>query len=41
MQRTYHLSALLRFEKEFSDEQALYFASTDGVDHLGLVALDP
>jgi GNAT superfamily N-acetyltransferase len=24
-----------------SDEQARYFASTDGVDHLGLVALDP
>jgi len=27
--------------KELSDEQALYFASTDGVDHFGLVALDP
>ena len=27
--------------KKLSDEQALYFASTDGVDHLGLVALDP
>ena len=27
--------------KKLSDEQALYFASTDGVDHFGLVALDP
>ena len=27
--------------KELSDEQARYFASTNGVDHLGLVALDP
>ena len=27
--------------KELSDEQARYFASTDGVDHFGLVALDP
>jgi GNAT superfamily N-acetyltransferase len=27
--------------KELSAEQARYFASTDGVDHLGLVALDP
>ena len=26
--------------KELSDEQARYFASTDGVDHFGLVALD-
>ena len=27
--------------KELSDEQARYFASTDGADHFGLVALDP
>ena len=27
--------------KELSDEMAQYFASTDGVDHFGLVALDP
>src|ERR671916_1909731 len=27
--------------KELSDEQARYFASTNGVDHFGLVALDP
>src|SRR5215217_5389955 len=27
--------------RKLSDEQARYFASTDGVDHLGLVALDP
>ena len=27
--------------KKLSDEQARYFASTDGVDHFGLVALDP
>ncbi len=27
--------------KELSDEKARYFASTDGVDHFGLVALDP
>jgi len=27
--------------KELSDEQARYFASTDGVDHFGLVGLDP
>ena len=27
--------------KKLSDEQAHYFASTDGVDHFGLVALDP
>ncbi len=27
--------------EELSDEKAQYFASTDGVDHLGLVALDP
>ena len=26
---------------ELSDEKARYFASTDGVDHFGLVALDP
>ncbi len=27
--------------KNLSEEKARYFASTDGVDHLGLVALDP
>ena len=27
--------------KNLSDDQARYFASTDGVDHFGLVALDP
>jgi len=27
--------------KELSDEKARYFASTDGADHFGLVALDP
>src|SRR4028118_600778 len=27
--------------KELSDEMARYFASTDGSDHLRLVALDP
>jgi GNAT superfamily N-acetyltransferase len=27
--------------ENLSDEQARYFASTDGVDHFGLVALDP
>ena len=27
--------------RKLSVEQARYFASTDGVDHLGLVALDP
>ena len=27
--------------EELSDEKARYFASTDGVDHFGLVALDP
>jgi GNAT superfamily N-acetyltransferase len=27
--------------EKLSEEQARYFASTDGVDHLGLVALDP
>ena len=27
--------------KELSDEMARYFASTDGADHFGLVALDP
>ncbi len=34
----------LRFfgpKKKLSDEMARYFASTDGVDHFGLVALDP
>ena len=27
--------------EDLSDQQAQYFASTDSVDHLGLVALDP
>jgi GNAT superfamily N-acetyltransferase len=27
--------------EELSDQQAQYFASTDGIDHFGLVALDP
>jgi hypothetical protein len=27
--------------KKLSDEKARYFASTDGVDHFGLVALGP
>src|SRR4028119_365387 len=27
--------------KELSDEKVRYFASTDGADHFGLVALDP
>jgi GNAT superfamily N-acetyltransferase len=27
--------------QELSDEMARYFASTDGADHFGLVALDP
>ena len=27
--------------EKLSDQQAQYFASTDGVDHFGLVALDP
>jgi RimJ/RimL family protein N-acetyltransferase len=27
--------------EELSDKKARYFASTDGVDHFGLVALDP
>ncbi len=27
--------------KELSDKQARYFASTDGADHFGLVAIDP
>ena len=27
--------------KTLSDEKARYFASTDGADHFGLVALDP
>ena len=37
-------SIYLRFfgsMKNLSDKKARYFASTDGVDHLGLVALDP
>jgi GNAT superfamily N-acetyltransferase len=39
-ERTIHLRFFGPMEK-LSDEQALYFASTDGVDHFGLVALDP
>ena len=27
--------------EKLSDEKARYFASTDGIDHFGLVALDP
>src|SRR5215213_293611 len=27
--------------RKLSDEQVRYFASTDGVDHFGLIALDP
>src|ERR687898_3174889 len=27
--------------ENLSDEKARYFASTDGVDHFGLIALDP
>jgi RimJ/RimL family protein N-acetyltransferase len=39
-ERTIYLRFLGPMEK-LSDEQARYFASTDGVDHFGLVALDP
>ncbi len=39
-QRTIYLRFFGSLEK-LSDQQAQYFASTDGVDHLGLVALDP
>jgi len=39
-ERTIHLRFFGPMEK-LSDEQALYFASTDSVDHFGLVALDP
>jgi RimJ/RimL family protein N-acetyltransferase len=38
--RTIHLRFFGPME-ELSDKKARYFASTDGVDHLGLVALDP
>jgi GNAT superfamily N-acetyltransferase len=39
-ERTIYLRFFGSLEK-LSEEQAQYFASTDGVDHLGLVALDP
>jgi GNAT superfamily N-acetyltransferase len=39
-ERTIYLRFFGPLEK-LSDEQALYFASTDGVDHFGLIALDP
>ena len=39
-ERTIHLR-FFGSMKELSDRKARYFASTDGVDHLGLVALDP
>jgi hypothetical protein len=39
-ERTIYLRFFGSLEK-LSDQQARYFASTDGVDHLGLVALDP
>ena len=39
-ERTIYLRFLGSMEK-LSDEKARYFASTDGVDHFGLVALDP
>ena len=39
-ERTIHLRFFGPME-ELSDKKARYFASTDGVDHLGLVALDP
>jgi GNAT superfamily N-acetyltransferase len=39
-QRTIYLRFFGSLEK-LSDQQAQYFASTDGVDHFGLVALDP
>ncbi len=40
-ERTIYLRFFGSLEEELSDEKAQYFASTDGVDHLGLVALDP
>ena len=39
-ERTIYLRFLGAMEK-LSDEKARYFASTDGIDHFGLVALDP
>jgi GNAT superfamily N-acetyltransferase len=39
-ERTIYLRFFGSLEK-LSDQQAQYFANTDGVDHLGLVALDP
>ncbi len=39
-ERTIYLRFFGPMEK-LSDEQARYFASTDGLDHFGLVALDP
>ena len=39
-ERTIYLRFFGSMEK-LSDEKARYFASTDGVDHFGLVALDP
>ncbi len=39
-ERTIHLR-FFGSMKKLSDKKARYFASTDGVDHLGLVALDP
>jgi len=39
-ERTIHLR-FFGSMKELSDKKARYFASTDGMDHLGLVALDP
>ncbi len=39
-ERTIHLRFFGSME-ELSDRKACYFATTDGVDHLGLVALDP
>lgn len=39
-ERTIHLRFFGSMQ-ELSDKKARYFASTDGVDHLGLVALDP
>ena len=39
-ERTIHLR-FFGSMKKLSDDQARYFASTDGADHFGLVALDP
>ena len=39
-ERTIHLR-FFGSMKELSDKKARYFASTDGVNHFGLVALDP